>query len=320
MNVRALMLALLTAGWLRVRNVADPAYRDRSSAAGVEAAQTVRRLSMLLGNVLTADMQADFAPLLVLLSSPEWVRSGVSQRSRMVAFDIRAAVDPSRVEAWAQPLGLDGGSDGMLRGIPGGEAARAVLLYMQASVGQRSASNEIRDSNAWRALESAAPGFGRSASEFVGALEAIIAAGAVPDRERGAAAIRAEYAAELEWLITPEGWRIVEGKSVNVRRVEVPDAGIESARAAIGQGFDARTLPSAIRDIGRLAGRVPQAPSTPDLDLGDANRSEGEAPAPAPAPEPEPAPRKKKKSRAGLVIGGVVTAAGVLVALIKRGR
>lgn len=333
MTLRDTMTALLMAGWLRVRPVTDPMIRDRASAGGAAAAITVRQLSMLLGNALTADMvqqRRDFDALLRLLSSAAWIEGRISQRARYVAFEIRAANGPQEIAEWAQPWGLDGLNDGVLRGTPGGEARQAVMLYLRECIGQPAASAQIRQTAAWRAHLAASSGFERPASVFVGALEAMIAAGGVPNRERGVAAIQREYAAELAWLRSDEGRQFAlyaaPATMIAVQVPQLPDA----SRIALGQTFDVRDLPTSLGQ----PRAVPQLPAAIDLSLGASGRLEGEvgqppladeapaAPPPAapPAAEPEPAKKKTKKKNSAALIGGALTAASLLAAILKRKR
>ena len=182
----------------------DRVRSDRSSAGGRIAADTLRRLLMLVGNGLTAEMTAQgLGDLLGLLSSPSWLANRATIRARSLAFDIGR----DRWDAWAQPVGMVGGGDSTMRGVPGGAAVSAVTVYRQARA-IRPMDAAQRATAAWSALASAADSWTRAAMPVVGLLTAL-SEGRDPDgiaaAQTAAAAVRRAFAEELEYLATPEG-------------------------------------------------------------------------------------------------------------------
>lgn len=331
------MLAILLSGLLRTRPLADTVQRGRTSAAGNSAGRAVRQLSMLLGNAATQELRAlGLGQLLTLLASPAWLESRVSVLARQRAFQVK----PEQRAAWAEPVGISGGNDSTLRGVPGGAAGGAVALYLAEGIGVRSASAEVRDSAAWRALAQAATSFERPAGPIVGALEALSETGPRDvSRSSGEAAVRREFAAELAWLGTTDGQRAVAGLEAPMVAIEAPDPGFAAANAAIQRARAARqigpvtpltpfTPAGRLRPLPRFVPIVQVEEPGPDLsDQRGAANAEGEAPEGQPAPEGEPAPdpadapakTTKKKTRSGLWTGLGLTAGGVtLLALLRR--
>jgi hypothetical protein len=319
-GLRDAMLALLMAGWLRVRPVTDAVQRGRTSPAGREAALTVRQLSTLLGNALVADMRRlGFESLLILLSSPAWLESRVSERARRMAFRVQA---PER-EAWARPRPIDVGNDGELRGVPGGGAITAVALFQREGfAANQPASGAIRQIAAWRALVQGSQAFERPASAIVGGLEVLIAnGGTVKDRVRAEQAVRREYAAELRWLSTADGQRAIAGRRLEVPTVAIPE--FDDAVGAIRDAINNRpTVPVGTPRLRSPGGFPPFTPGEREADAGwvvvddvsdrleievndDAARNEGQADTPE---APADAPEQKKSGTAGMWLGGLFAA------------
>jgi hypothetical protein len=222
MSLRQQAHEILTAGAVEVSPLVDPVNRGRSSRAGQVAARVVRRLSMLLGNALVREMEgAGLRPLLAFVSSPQWVRWLGSRRSIDVAFSIRAASEPERIPQWARPVGMDGGNDRDLRGVPGGDGARLVGIYRNAAI-----SNDVRssldDGWAFKKLAQASTGFARPALVFLGHLEALSAADRAAYVTQGVAAVRDAYADEAEWLTTLDGALFSRDAQAEVLPVQVP--------------------------------------------------------------------------------------------------
>lgn len=331
--------ALLLTGWIRARQVADPTRRERNSEGGRAAVRTLRSLWVLLGNAATRDMvAAGYADLLFLLSSPAWLDSRVSQKAIRAATAFRG-----RRDEWAAPFGPDDGQDVGLKGTPGGEARAAVKIWLDAGAPFERASFDTTNSDAWAGLAQAYETWPQRAADVIAGLESFIAAGGrVPDRAAAEAAIWAEYGAELRFLATDDGQRLLAANGIRADRLladddrltyvraEVPSKGTADAAAALADALNARG-PGNARIIKRpgvvewpLRDEADRRPG--DLaDLGDllpgSNAQEG-TPADAPAPEtPEPKKTTKTNTGAAKVAIGVTGALGVLGLIMKlRGR
>lgn len=332
MTLRNHMLAILLSGWIRTRPLVDTVMRDRTSAAGNSAGRTVRQLSMLLGNAATQELRTlGFGPLLTLLASPAWLESHVSTLARQRAFEVK----PDQRAAWAEPIGISGGNDSTLRGVPGGAAGRVVALYLAEGIGVHYASPEVRNGVAWRGLAQASTAFERPARPIVGALEVLSDTGPRDvSRASGEAAVRREFAAELAWLSTPDGQRAIAGLEAPMVAIEAPDPGVSAAIEAIDRAAEARQIgritpiqaPGRVQLLPRFVPILqvePDLVSDPGPDLSDqlgANRTEGEAPDAADAPVEEAPAKTTKKKRSGLWTGLGLTAAGATLLAWLKGR
>lgn len=319
MSVRDDMRRILEAGAVEVSRVADPVQRDRTSAAGQVAARTVRQLSMLLGNLLTADMiEQGFGPLLAFLASPRWLQwttwsPSPGQRGSQLAREARGDTLPADFDAWAQPVGLEGGDDATLRGVPGGGARAAVRLYLSES---RTAvtGSPVYQSWAYRMLNDASTAFARPAIAVINVLEGMADTGAVRNPAQARQAVRAAYWSELNFL----GAQNAGPARVEVIGVQVPGPvaipRVERPRVELGDALRVDAPGPFLLPGVRLDG---QAPSTRNEGAytGDAPLDPNAAPADnAPA---EGAPSNTKKKRPAWVVPVVVTTlttvAGVII-------
>ena len=304
MSVRDDMRRILEAGAMEAARVADPVQRDRTSAAGRVAARTVRQLSMLLGNLLTAEMvEQGFGPLLAFLASPRWLQwttwsPAPGERGSQLAREARGDTLPADFAEWARPVGLEGGDDSTLRGVPGGGARAAVRLYL--SEGRTAVTGSpVYQSWAYRVLDRASTSFARPAIALITVLEGMAETGKVRNPAPARQAVRAAYWSELRFLGAQEE-RAVE---VEVIRVEVPrpvavPMGIARPRTDLDAALRVRPRGPVFVPGPRLDG---QAPST---------LNEGEAPDAAPADTPAPAegaPTITKKKRPAWVVPVVLT-------------
>lgn len=261
----------MRAAWLRV--VALPESKrvrsDRLSPAGGIAADTVRRLWMLAGNGLTAEMVGlGLGDLLGLLSSPRWLENGATMRARGLAFDLGRA----RWDEWAQPTGLAGGGDASLRGVPGGAAVSAVNLYRRVR-GARPMGAELRATAPWAALASAADSWARAATPVIGLIATLSEARdpqGIANAQAAADAVRAEFADELDYLRTAEGQQSVRDVVV----IDAQPAPLDQALPTIEGPARLPSLPERVVRLPRPSGPDLTAPEGANAQTGDGDMNE----------------------------------------------